>query len=225
MLDILLTVGLAVFVPAYELWSSLRRKPAAKAPPRRLRTYLGAIVRAALLMSALAAMWIPADRSWNELGLALPLAGKVGLGLAATLLISAALYLAFAKPSKGATPPEVAAMMPSSRKELAGFLGMILVIGPSWEILFRGYLLWSLTPWLGTWPAVAVASLAYGAAHGYRNRGQFIGSLVAALAFTTGYALTGSLWWLILVHTGLPILAVAGMARHRAAAAVASQPA
>jgi hypothetical protein len=61
-----------------------------------------------------------------------------------------------------------------------------------------------------------VAATAYGGAHGFRDIRQFGGSVVSALAFTMGYALTHSLWWLILIHTALPLLAIGGMARQRA---------
>lgn len=37
---------------------------------------------------------------------------------------------------------------------------------------------------------VVAAALTYGAAHGFKSRGQFAGSIVAAIAFTIGYAAT-----------------------------------
>ena len=53
--------------------------------------------------------------------------------------------------------------------------------------------------------AVALAAIAYGAGHGYKNAKQFAGSIAAAFAFTIGYALTGSLWWLIVLHAAAPV--------------------
>ena len=46
---------------------------------------------------------------------------------------------------------------------------------------------------------------AYGAAHGYKNPRQFAGSIAASFAFAIGYALTGSLWWLIVLHAAAPV--------------------
>ncbi len=31
-------------------------------------------------------------------------------------------------------------------------------------------------------------------------------SLISALVFTLAYAVSGSLWWLMILHTGLPLL-------------------
>src|SRR5471032_1066689 len=45
----------------------------------------------------------------------------------------------------------------------------------------------------------------YGAGHGFENVKQFLGSIVAAFAFTVEYALTGSLWWLIVLHAAAPV--------------------
>jgi membrane protease YdiL (CAAX protease family) len=80
------------------------------------------------------------------------------------------------------------------------------VAGVAWEVLFRGYLLWALTPRVGIVGAVFVASVAYGVAHGYKSPRQFTSSLVSALLFTIAYALTHSLWWLMLIHGGLPVM-------------------
>lgn len=64
-------------------------------------------------------------------------------------------------------------------------------IGIGWELLYRGFLLLALAPWLGTWGAVVLAAVAYGAAQGYKSPGQ----------------LTGSLWWLMLLHVAMPLTA------------------
>lgn len=216
--DILLTVLLVGLVPAYQVWLSLRRKPDR---PDRVRAYVRTMGMATTLLAALSWVWLGAGRSPEALGFALPPAGEVGLALAALLLSGLLLYILLAKPSAKPAPDHVVKLMPSTPRETAVFLLMTLVIGTAWEVLFRGYLLWSLGGWIGIWPAVVVAAAAYGAAHGYKNRNQFIGSLVSALAFTTGYALTHSLWWLILIHTALPLAAALGMRRQLAGQALA----
>jgi membrane protease YdiL (CAAX protease family) len=54
--------------------------------------------------------------------------------------------------------------------------------------------------------AILVVATAYGLAHGLKSMPVLLGSLASALAFTIGYALTHNLWWLILLHTGLPLI-------------------
>lgn len=73
-------------------------------------------------------------------------------------------------------------------------------------MLYRGYLWWILAPLLGSVGAVLVMGLSYGLAHGYRGRGALAASVVSALLFAAAYALTHSLWWLIVIHTGLPLV-------------------
>jgi membrane protease YdiL (CAAX protease family) len=81
------------------------------------------------------------------------------------------------------------------------------------QLLYRGFLMLVLTP-----GAVILAALAYGAGHGYKSRGQFAGSIVSAFLFTIGYVLTGSLWWLMLLHMGLPLFGLISSSRARKAA-------
>lgn len=63
-----------------------------------------------------------------------------------------------------------------------------------------------LHPITGLSGAVVIAALAYGAAHGFKTAKQFVASIVSALAFTVGYAMTSNLWWLMLLHIGLMLL-------------------
>lgn len=62
-----------------------------------------------------------------------------------------------------------------------------------------------MTPNTGVPLAVVLAALAYGAAHGYHNPRYLFGSIAMASGFTTAYALTGSLWWLIVLHASVPV--------------------
>ena len=92
-------------------------------------------------------------------------------------------------------------LSPETPRELA--LGMVyaFIVGCGSEILFRAFLLWVFTPFAGLAGAVAIAALAYGIGHGFRNRRQALSAILSALAFTLGYALTFSLWWLMAIHT------------------------
>ncbi|HEX3365488.1 CPBP family intramembrane glutamic endopeptidase [Phenylobacterium sp.] len=201
--DLVLIACLVVLVPAYQLWRSLKRRGAPKAS--KLRNYLRTIVMALLLMVPVLAVWIYRGRSWAALGLGLPLAGMIGLGIAVIGLAAMAPGMRRMKAADG-RPPAALDLLPTTRTELAGFVIMSLLIGFSWEVLYRGYLLWALSPSLGTPLAVLVAAAAYGVAHGYKDVKQFAGSLVSALIFTLAYVATHSLWWLMVIHAGLPFL-------------------
>lgn len=210
LLDIALTIALTLLVPIYNTVRQSRTAGLAAEP--RLQRYRRALLLALALDAALAIDWSIGGRSLVTLGLDTPLsvAGRYGLILAAVALGLLALFTATARARGAAQPPADALdMLPQTPQETRLFLLLSLVLGVSWELLFRGYLLWSLTPLLGAGGAVAVAALAYAAGHGFKSPGKLIGSLISALAFTTAYALSHSLWWLMALHAGLPIIGVA----------------
>ncbi len=100
---------------------------------------------------------------------------------------------------------ELPFVMPRTPIETVAYFVTMIGMTATWDVLFRGYLLLVLTPVLGMPLAVALAAISYGAGHGYKNPRQFFGSIAAAFAFTIGYALTGSLWWLIVLHAAAPV--------------------
>ncbi|THD65134.1 CPBP family intramembrane glutamic endopeptidase [Phenylobacterium sp.] len=220
MLDLVLVAVLVGLVPTYQLWRSLKRRGAPKA--LKLRSYLRTITMALLLIVPVLAVWIYRGRPWAALGLGLPLAGKIGLGVAVIGL--AAMAPGMRGPMKAADSrvQAILDLLPATRTELAGFVIRNLLIGFSWEVLYRGYLLWALSLSLGTPLAVLVAAAAYGVAHGYKDAKQFTGSLASALAFTLAYVGTHSLWWLMVIHAGLPSLML--LAKPQAGPVASAQP-
>ena len=100
-------------------------------------------------------------------------------------------------------------LLPESARDIRLFMLFVLMVGFGWEVLYRGFLLLYLPPHIGLPGAVVTAALAYGLAHGIKSRGQVIGSIIAAFAFTIGYVLTQNLWWLIILHVGLPLIGLA----------------
>jgi membrane protease YdiL (CAAX protease family) len=211
--DIVLIALLVGLVPAYQLWRSLRRRGAPK--PAKLRGYLRTVAMALMLLVPVLAVWSYQGRSWAALGLGLPLPGLVGLGVAVVGL--GAMAPGMRRPMKAADRRGKAALelLPTTRAEVAAFVATMILIGFAWELLYRGYLMWALTPYVGTAGAVLIAAFAYGLAHGFKDARQLIGSLVSALIFTLAYVLTHSLWWLMVVHAGLPLLMLLASAANR----------
>ena len=158
------------------------------------------------LLTLLATSWLMTGRSANALGLDAPMStpSLIGLGFAVALFVA----LGLSKGNKsGSSSPDVESarrdMFPETSGEVRLFLLLSLAVGCGWEILYRGFLLLYLQPRTGLWGAIIIAAFAYGAAHGFKTPKQFAGSIVSALAFTIGYAVTSNLWWLMLLHTGL----------------------
>jgi membrane protease YdiL (CAAX protease family) len=207
-----LALYLVLILPGMQLWRSLRPSTGPKRP--RPQRYLSSIREIVLLLLALAVVCWWSGYPPAALGLAAP--AGIGLWLlAATAVALLVLYYFGAmrthkmKPDKRAEAVEKIRHeegMPRTPEEMRLFAVLVLCIGGGWEVLYRGFLTLALTPWIGVWGAVVVAAVAYGVAHGYQNPKQLILSIVMALLFTTGYVLTNSLWWLMLLHAGLPLI-------------------
>lgn len=221
MLDDILAGLLIVAVPAWAMWRSLR---AGGATTNRMRRYLVSGLLIAALLGLLCVDWLYARRTPSSLGLDMPLSrgGEVGLFIAGALFLFAAaagVIHNLKGPATGNRKQgrriEGDDILPRDRRELAAFLGLSLLLGGGWELLYRGFLLWFLVPLTGAVGAVFVAAVAYGAAHGYRGRRQFIGSIVSAFLFTIAFVLSGSLWWLMIVHTAAAV--AGGLSSYRIA--------
>jgi len=196
---------LVVALPLRALWNSR----SGKSPRTRTRRYLATIAEISALLTGLLLVVHLNGIGPAALGLAWPPppAGQAGLVVAAVLTIGFLGAVLYAKPKSGSAREAAAiAELPKSRDEMLAYLAFTPFAGFGWEILYRGFLLWWLTPLVGLVGAVVIASFAYGLAHGWKNRTQGLGSILSAFLFTIGYAITGSLWWLIAVHSALPLI-------------------
>jgi membrane protease YdiL (CAAX protease family) len=218
MIELALAFYLVLILPIRHVWRSIRP---GDAPKRELiPRYLESMRDIGLtLLVLLAICW------WNgysaaDMGLAAPTAGAplwclVAAAVAMTALLGGS-YIQAARmpPDKVAKMEEKSrdAGMPGSAAEVRLFIPLAVMIGAGWELLYRGFLLLVLTPWIGGWGAVAVSGLAYGAAHGYKNPRQFALSIALALLFAAGYMLSGSLWWLMVIHVAMPLSGVVSLA-------------
>ena len=209
MLDTILTVVLIVVVPGYVF---LRDHLAKGKPPLALKVRYGlGLAMTLALMTLCALTWGLGGRSLATLGLDVPpsIRGWIGLAIAACLL-GAFAFLALSgkvRPPSGESDA-ASALMPKTPSERRLAIVFFIGLGVSWEVLYRGYLLWALTPHIGLIGAIVVAALAYGLAHGFKGWRQLGASLVVALVFTIAYAVAGSLWWLMIIHAGLPLVAL-----------------
>lgn len=205
--DLLMTAWLVAVLPAIMLARSLAARGR---PPGgdRVRRYQRTLRLVAGSLLALAALWIAGRRPVAWLGLGVPdRTGLILLGLAVGAIATLAIVAPHArKPTDPARAAAAALMMPRGAREVRWFVAFAVVVGAGWELLYRGYLFWLLAPLLGPAGAVAVMAVSYGVAHGWRGIGALAGSIAAALFFAGGYALTGTLWWLIVLHVGLPLI-------------------
>lgn len=211
--DYLFAFYLLIVLPAYSLWKSRAPKPAASRST--LQGYWRQARFVVVLLCVLGVVSWLSGHSPQELGLDFPLSEPGAWGLLAACCLLTALHL-FGKRAERTTSDEdrskhqavlreLPIAMPGTGTETAAYLVTMVGMTTCWELLYRGYLLLVLVPLTGMPLAVTLAALSYGVAHGYTNIRQFLGSIIAAFAFTIAYALTGSLWWLIVLHAAAPV--------------------
>lgn len=220
-MDYFLALLLIIILPIRSLWHSLRPSPS---DLTLMQKYLKTILYISAMLSLLAYIWISRSLPLADLGLDIPLSdggltGMMILGvLVVVAIVSQLIWLRKVKKDNSPHPdkkPDMSVSLPGTRSELAAFMLVSVLLGCGWELLYRGFVLWFLAPQTGIIAAVIIAALAYGIGHGFKTRGQFIGSIISAFLFTIAFALSGSLWWLMIIHTALPV--VMGIAYYRSA--------
>lgn len=222
MLIKLLAVYLLLVVPARNVWHSLR--PASGKPvPSRLRRYWSMSWEVVLLLGVLAVGCWQAGYSARDLGFDLPLSAAGVWGLVFAGLLFVGLNIASSIMERRFSPEKRQEAdrklldspfpWPRTRAEIVAFVASITVMTAGWDILYRGFLLLLLVPHTGLPVAIIICAVAYGLAHGYRSPKQLIGAILSAFIFTIAYALTNSLWWLIVIHAGIPLGTVPAVLR------------
>jgi membrane protease YdiL (CAAX protease family) len=206
MLDFLLASLLLFGMPIYAV---LRSYSTPHAPIDRRKRYRKSTAIVAIFLMILCIDWLSSSRGFTQLGLAPPTTYSAIAGLVAMCVVIA-LFLALIRKSNvqraAQGDDEADAILPESRDDLRPFVIFVIVVGFGWEVLYRGFLLFWLSPIIGLVPAVAASSISYGLSHGCNTITRTMGSLASALLFTTGYAATRSLWWLIILHIALPLV-------------------
>ena len=174
----------------------------------RLSVYRQAIALQWGLAAAAVALWVVRGRSWADLGLVPRVTpGLVGVTLGLALIVVVVVRQRRAAMADDEALDEVRRrmghlerMLPATPNELSWFMRLAVTAGICEELLYRGYLLWYLTHWMGLVQAGAISALLFGIGHAYQGlRGAITTGLVGA--FMVGvYALSGSLYPAMVIH-------------------------
>jgi membrane protease YdiL (CAAX protease family) len=224
MLTYFLAFYLLVVLPVLPLLG-LRRTTGDVLPSALMRRYGLRGVEVLILLAVLWIACVQAGHTPAQIGLAFPSPGAGMWWLGFSLLLVMSLYLADNVLARRQTPEARAEFArnlldspvpwPQTGKQTLAFALSAALITAAWEILYRGFILLLLTPTTGLPIAILASSIAYGVAHGYQNPKKLISSIFSALAFTIAYALTHSLWWLIVIHAAVPLMALPAVSRAR----------
>jgi len=175
----------------------------------RLRIYLRSMLAQWLLVVCIAVLWVTRGRNPRALGLDLPLTipGKAGLivAAAAALALFAYLFVSLAKLDAAGRAKLLAKLAPSkiaprTRGEAALFAPVSLTAGIAEELLYRGYLFWFLVPATGFAAAVVASAAIFGMGHLYQGWRGMLSTAGVGLVLGVLYAVTGSLWWVMILH-------------------------
>ena len=206
-LDVALVVLFAVIWPLSEyfwLWPRHVRAVERGDPGARSSAYVKTIFQQWALAGLALAVTVTFARPLSTLGL-VPLAGwRLAVGLSLSIAYGVLILvqgralankpdsLARLRTKLGALRP----LIPHTAPEFRRFMALSVTAGICEELLFRGYLVWVLSAWIGLWPAALVSMIVFGLGHAYQGfkfgvRAFLAGVFMGLLALTTGSVLPG----------------------------------
>jgi membrane protease YdiL (CAAX protease family) len=206
----LLVVAAAVAMVAQGIVTGIRNARTPRSELHLVARYWFTIGRALVVSAVILLEWYWAGRSWALLGFDIPVGirGLAGFATDAALIGFYGYVVLF----REVTPRRMAVarermdslkILPETRTEMALFPVMALVASPFEELLFRGFLMWFFLPFAGLWGGAVLSSLLFGTAHAYQDWRGVARTGMVGFAFAAAYALTHSLWWLMLAHITL----------------------
>ncbi len=208
--DHLVVFAFAIVLPVYARYNYPRFKSAVESgvPDARSRQYRKTIVRQWALTFAASAVWFRAGRSAEELGLGVPSGPRFWMGLvaaAALAILWRRMFLAAVHDEAGrerliSQLNAVRPLLPSSVGELRYFTALSITAGICEELLFRGYLIWYLTAYVGLPAASVLSGVAFGLGHLYQGRPQALKIIFVGFVFVLFYVGTGTLWIPMALH-------------------------
>ena len=209
--DLVLLFLAAVLMPAVSALAGvqLARRQAGSLLPRYWQT----IARGWLVALLVLLTWRWLGRPPAQLGLDVPvgfrgLMGFVAVAAAALVAAVQLLRLKSLMPEQMDRARKAIAgvkITPDTPAELAVFILVALSAGVWEELLYRGFLIWFLTPLTGVIGAIVLSSFVFGLGHIYQGaRRALVTALIGAL-FAAAFVFTRSLWWLMAAHALLDI--------------------
>jgi CAAX protease family protein len=170
---------------------------------KRARThgYQWAVAGQLTFGCAVMAIWLTAGRPLADLWLTPP--GGWRLVLSAGIVAAMGWFSSLQLRAIARTSPErrvalrpklgaVAFMLPRTRLEQRWFMALSLAAGICEELVYRGYLVWVLSRWIGTIGAALAVVALFGIAHAYQGRKGFTRATLAGAVM--GGIVLGTQW-------------------------------
>ena len=208
LIDVAFAVVLLVAASLFEhyyFWPRFRADIASGRTGARVSGYLRGIVGQWLFGAGALAIWITMDRPWSALRLTLPAWWGFGFALAAAGLLALQLWSVLRLPQerREAARPKLGAvsfLLPHTAREYGWFVALSVTAGFCEELLYRGYLVWFFTPWLGPIGAMLFVVAAFGVGHLYQGRRGAIKATLAGVVMAAIVLITNSLIPAMIAH-------------------------
>lgn len=205
-----------IALPAMSVFYALRHaRERAPGSNQLIARYWQTMLRGWAVTIAVLFAWKLSGRSFDQLGLGWPPAPLEFAAIAVSLVAVATLAV---QTTFGFKPTEkdvsgwkrqldALKLAPRNAKELAVFLPVAVTAGVWEEIFYRGFLMWFFEPVAGVAGSVVITAIIFGAGHAYQGWKGVLRTTAVGAFFAAGYALTGSLWWLIILHAAVDVFA------------------
>ncbi len=214
--DHLLVAVLVLVVPAYgrASYKKLSSRIAAGDRGARLVEYRWTIALQWGLAALVAVPWLLASRPLDALGVALPAGRHTYIGAAITAAGLGLLALQWRVIQRlDAQGLErlrgqlagAAAVLPTNVAEHRAFRALAVTAGIAEELVYRGYLIWYLSDFIGTWPGAIAAAAAFGLCHFYQGPSGVAKTALAGLLAGALFIGAGSLLWPMILHAALDL--------------------
>jgi len=207
-LDLVFAVLFLIAYPLWDYfvnWPKTQRLLASGRPDARISVYRGILAVEWSAAAIVAALWLAHHRAAPALGLGVPGGWRLAVGALVVVAVAALMLaqlravraLPAAKRARlGEKLDGVGAIVPRTQGERRWFVAVSVTAGVCEELLYRGFLVWALRPWLGAWGAAGASYASFVFAHAYQGRSQIrgaagMGLVLALLALGCGSILPG----------------------------------
>jgi len=175
----------------------------------RVEFYKGILMWHWPLTMGLLGWWLLSGNTLASVGL-VPVVERsqwVTIGIGAIVMAAQVGYLAMASRDSDKLSAikeqmgETFSLAPQTPRESRLFDMVSITAGVCEEILYRGLLLATLVPLVGTWPAVAISSLIFGLGHAYQGIAGIVKTGLTGLVLAWFTVSSGSLFIAMVLHT------------------------
>lgn len=217
-LELVIAGLIAVAYPIWDYvwgWPRMLRTIRSGRPNPRLPVYWEIMGLAWLMTFVIAGLWLRADRPWSALGLVWPAGWRLGVTAALVLVVLAletrrTRAIARLDPDRlnriRSSDAPLIAFVPHTRAEYFNFQLVAVTAGICEELIYRGFLVWALQPWLTLWGAALASVVSFGFAHAYQGRRGAVGAGAAGAMFAVLAILTGSILPGMVLHALVDLL-------------------